>query len=635
MFSALVIEREPLRSEDVLPGIISWLQDMGGWAAFGLALWLLIGYTRMKSADRARVPRWLSGSIAALTVLCGLAYLGLLGVKIVQWVRGQADNPSLYSPASICMTVGGTAALLAVCLPILNNLFALRPRRIWALTRLSFKEAIRSRVLYTFSALLLVILFVGWFTPYKPEDQVRNYVGVFSWSMPILLLFAASIVAAFSIPTDIRKQTIHTITTKPVERFEIFLGRFLGFTGLMTLVLVVMTTVTLLYVLRGIDPAAAAETLKARDPLYGDISYVDTNERPTEKGISVGREWGYRSYISRAMPGVPGLVAVWDFHDLPRSLAGRQHVRCEFTLDIYRTTKGHENRGISCRFSFETADFPKGDPQRRRARLDEYRKERERLLGKAGGAAAEADAELIKTFGYYEVPAFAVEDFHTQHIDVPGALFDKALEAAATSGRGVQVRLAVNSASQYVGMAKYDMYFRQDDPDASHDRTLFAYNSYKWATGLWLRLCLLIGLAVALSTYLSGVISLIVALAIYGCGNFREFIQSIAEGTNPEGGPLQSVLRLVRREVGVGVIDDSAATRFALTSDTAFRWVIRRFMDFIPDIDRFDLTNNLAEGFNISGGQLFLLVGVLLGYLIPCGILAYYLLHWREVANPG
>jgi ABC-type transport system involved in multi-copper enzyme maturation permease subunit len=635
MFSALVIEREPLHSQDVLPGIINWLQDKGGWAAFGMLLWLAFGYSRWKPADKARIPSWLSTSITILIAVCGLAYLGLAGIKSVQRMRDVPDDPSLWSLASWCLTIGGTAALLAVCLPIFHNLIGWRFRRIWALTRLSFKEAIRSRVLYAFSALLLVVLFMGWFAPYKPEYQVRNYVGVFSWAIPPLLLLAAAIVAAFSIPTDIRKQTIHTIVTKPVERYELFLGRFLGFTGLMTLVLVVMTTVTLLYVLRGIDPAAAEESLKARDPLYGDMTFVDANERPTDKGISVGREWEYRTYISRPMPGVTGLIGVWNFNDLPRPLAGRQRVRCEFTLDIYRTTKGNENRGVSCRFSFETPDFPKGDPQKRRTRVEAYRIAREQKLGKVGANVPEVDAELIRTFGYYEVPAFEVVDFHTQHIDVPGALFDKALEQAGGSSPSVQARLAVISNSQYVGMNKHDLYLRQDDPDAGHDARLFAYNSFKWAVGVWFRLCLLIGLITALSTYFSGVISLIVGLVLYNFGAAREFIESVAKGTNPEGGAFQNMLRLVRREVGTGVIDDSAATRTMQFMDERFRWGLRRFLDLIPDISRYDLTNYLAEGFNISGGQLFLLVGMLVGYVLPWGILAYYLLHWREVANPG
>ena len=43
--------------------------------------------------------------------------------------------------------------------------------------------------------------------------------------MNVLLISVGMLLAAFSIPTDIKNLTIHTIVTKPVERFEIVLGR--------------------------------------------------------------------------------------------------------------------------------------------------------------------------------------------------------------------------------------------------------------------------------------------------------------------------------------------------------------------------------------------------------------------------
>ena len=52
---------------------------------------------------------------------------------------------------------------------------------------------------------------------------------------------------------------------------KLLLGRFLGYTGLMTLVLVVMTVISLLYLLREIDPEAKRESVHARVPLYGDV----------------------------------------------------------------------------------------------------------------------------------------------------------------------------------------------------------------------------------------------------------------------------------------------------------------------------------------------------------------------------
>ena len=75
----------------------------------------------------------------------------------------------------------------------------------------------------------------------KPESQLQSYVEIVFRTMTPLLLVSAAGMASLSIPTDIKQQTIHTILTKPVERFEIILGRFLGYTMLMTLVLFFMS----------------------------------------------------------------------------------------------------------------------------------------------------------------------------------------------------------------------------------------------------------------------------------------------------------------------------------------------------------------------------------------------------------
>ena len=44
--------------------------------------------------------------------------------------------------------------------------------------------------------------------------------------LPALLL------ASFGIPNDIKNLNIYTVVSKPVERFEIVLGRFVGYVSL-------------------------------------------------------------------------------------------------------------------------------------------------------------------------------------------------------------------------------------------------------------------------------------------------------------------------------------------------------------------------------------------------------------------
>jgi ABC-type transport system involved in multi-copper enzyme maturation permease subunit len=636
MFAAFVSERDPLRAQDLPAGLMIWVQVAGGFAMFGLLLWLLLGLTRWRAADRARVPAWQTNLFLLFTALAGLSYIGC-GMMALMPASTETGEPTLGTgarpgPLAMLLTVAGAFALLAVGLPFVRSLFDLRWRRIGALVKLSFKEAVRRRVLYAFTALLLVFLFASWFVPSAPKDQVRIYVGVVFWAMTALLLFTAVVLASFSIPADIKQQTIHTIVTKPVERFEIVLGRFLGFLALMTLVLAVMASVSLLYVFRGVNPEAAADSLKARVPIYGSLEYEHT---PTKtQATNVGREWAYRSYITGSLQGEPQ-TARYDFRDLPAALAGRNQVRCEFTFDIYRTTKGLENRGVSCSFAFRTRNYREGNDLK-------FRKAREA----ARSSDPEEMSKLAQEYGYFETPAKEVQKLRTLSIELPQGLFQSALAAPAAAGTPraqgggaslpeLTVRVRCTSLTQYVGMAKYDLYLRQDET-AGTDRALFALNFYKATFGLWLRLALLIGLAVALSTYLSGVISMLVALLIYMGGLARGFIQQVALGTNEGGGPLEAFVRLTRRElVGPSSQDQgTVGAQVVARADELFRLVIRWLLHLIPDVERFDLKHYVAEGFNIPAMQLGLELLLLIGYLLPWAVLAYYLLKWREVAAP-
>jgi hypothetical protein len=183
-------------------------------------------------------------------------------------------------------------------------------------------------------------------------------------------------------------------------------------------------------------------------------------------------------------------------------------------------------------------------------------------------------------------------------------------------------------------MAKYDLYWRLDDPQRGGEVFAFILNFYKGMFGLWLRLCLVIGIAVALSTYLSGVISMIVTAKLYLLGGLMEYIQSIGQGTAPGGGPMEALVRLANRQVALMPLEESTTATVATTSDVVFRWFIRRVIDVLPDVDRYRLTAYVSEGFNIPLTQLFIDFGTLAFYMLPWVVLAYYLMKWREIAAP-
>jgi len=105
---------------------------------------------------------------------------------------------------------------------------------------------------------------------------------------------------------------------------------------------------------------------------------------------------------------------------------------------------------------------------------------------------------LAEQFGYYEVQAAKVLDYHTLSIDLPGGLFRNARNGPPEKGASPQpgappltARVRCDSPSQFIGMARYDIYFREDDVGENDVSTwAFAKNFFKGALGLWMVMCL-------------------------------------------------------------------------------------------------------------------------------------------------
>jgi hypothetical protein len=649
--AALILERDAPGGFDFLGALTNWVQIVGAFAAVGIVLWGLIYGPRRSPLDRGTpAPPWLPQVLLGALILAGIAYAVYGAFKLPQLFESLVTppdpttataaktvapvNPTAEATQEIALTVGGACALLVVLIPVALNLPAWRGRRIWALTKLAFLEAVRRRVLWIFAFLLIPFLFPAtWWSEVKSENEVRITVNTAFFVMTLLLGTAAALLAAFGLPTDIRSASIHTVVTKPVERFEITLGRFLGYAGLVTLMLAGMTLLSLFFILAtGVSAEAAEESFKARKPFKGyELRFQGV--RDEARGENVGREFEYRGYISGPVPQQPDQFAVWNFRDLPAKLAQRDWNQCEFTFDIYRTTKGEENKGVACSFFFET-------PQWHEARLSEYKKDLADALKAGRSSEDEIKRELAKKYGYYEVISKRIEDYHTGSVQVPGTLFEAAPQATVSPGDPrppLRVRVRCDSRTQYIGMARNDLYFRLDDPTAGADKLLFAVNFAKGAFGIWCQLMLIIGLAVACSTYLSGVISLLAVVFLYVCGLFREFLQTVVEGKNFGGGPMESALRLFNPTVAAQGVEAAGAQQTVSFVDDPFRLGMRFFFSLIPDLDRFSLAPDVASGFDIPLSYLLVSVSgclpYLLAYLVPWMILTFYAIRSREIAG--
>lgn len=654
MFAAFLIERDfPVWSD--LPGLLeSWISGMGMVAVFALLVLVLL---RFALGSGNVLKSGLSGQLGTLDpkqewkrrafqVLVGLTVLGLascVGATVLVWQGPNNANLDLFDRLSGSQAFSwaflftSVAATLTLSWEFMLDLFSLSPRRLWAIARFSIMEAVRRKVLWSFGLLLLVFLFASWFIPAsRVERQWSTYVGLVYFIMTALMLVTASVVACFSLPTDIKNLSIHTVATKPVQRFEIVLGRILGLVLLMTAVLIVAVHLSLLYVVRGVDEEVQRQATRARVPLFGTLVFEELDpagRRITkERGDMVGREFELRQYIR----GASNQEAVWrfgykvdskgqitsdpKFRASAARLRQRDWVTVEFAFDIFRTSKGAGDtyvEGVDVQFVFIN-----------RAKWDETQYSAYREAKDERGLPLSPERKAAK-FGYYETPRpirVFDERADQDQLRFPAALLDGMDQAGY-----LEVRVNCRSYAQYLGVYKYDLYLLDDEAN-------FYLNFLKGSTGIWFFMVLAVVLGVTFSTYLNGPVSLMLVwlLLVLGQPTLREFVSSQTRPVdinNPGGGPLEAGVRLLNRDSLTTPLPETRANIVLQKVDEyAFRVFFQGLFRLLPDLGQFQRTTYVAQGFNIPSDELGVSVVLLLLNVFPYFLIGFYLINVRELA---
>lgn len=665
LIGVMKFETEPLsfdNSQRLAWMGIDWLQDAGGFAMVGLSLWLLTTFLNPvydvlpngKKRNRLITPLMvLSAAVAACIYLIALGALYFSADDHSATARSTVLGQSFTRWGLIlemALAAAGLAALVGFVGPFLRDCLNMRWRRIYALAKLSFKEAVRRRVVWVFLFILILYLFPArWFFQEKPEDEIKSIVGVTMRGINVLLILVGMLLVAFSIPTDIKNLTIHTIVTKPVERFEIVMGRFFGYLGLVTAALVLMTTFGLVLINAGnVSEQAAEESMKARVARYGKLEFgrvgPDRQFASSEdfSGVDIGREDVYRKYIA-GHPSSPQR-AVWNFSSVPARFEQMDSVPLEFAFDIYRTTKGEEGTGVQVTFEVVTQAWDPAkriddplNPGSKISMQDAYDRDAKGLTNITPDSPNWAKVNgLAERYGRYVYQNWQIFDYHTSRIAVPGSLFRNAALASpekktstAGSANGtphrVQVRVKCETPSQFVGMARFDLYFVESEGN-------FSLNYFKGAIGVWFRLVIALAIAITLSTYFAGVLSFLIAMSLFILGFFLDFIREFSSGANIGGGPLESLARLVKNSNATAELDVTPTVRALQMFDGVSRWIWRRVTTVIPDVDRYGLTEYVAQGFNIGPEFLLMNFITLVAYVLPWLVAAYYLMKVREIA---
>ena len=259
-------------------------------------------------------------------------------------VAGKVDLGVVFSTgARLGATYMGFVVLAKVLWLLVPEILGMRPRRLYAIARLSVVESTRKMwAPYVVIVIFLVILaFTHWFLPVqRPAELGRIFVGTLSLLCMLLLTVMVTVLAPLSLPQDIQAQTIYTVVTKPVRRLELVWGRMIGYMAIVTALVLIFGLVSLIYLSRNIggtitkiedqaeaarktDPDRAkflddqAEQLRtrmsARVPVKGSLTFIDSRGTPQIKGIDVGQELEFRSHIEGGTPA----AAIWHYGVVP------------------------------------------------------------------------------------------------------------------------------------------------------------------------------------------------------------------------------------------------------------------------------------------------------------------------------
>ncbi|MEM9825941.1 MAG: ABC transporter permease [Planctomycetota bacterium] len=558
------------------------------------------------------------------------------------------------------------------------------PRRIVALARLAFKEAIRRKVLFVVGLFVVLLLFAGWFLNEESRDPARLYISFVLTTTNYLILLLALFISTFSIPADVKEKTIYTIVTKPVRITELVLGRMLGFIAVGTLMLAPMALLSGVFVKRGLDHVHQVETVEeegdgsivgttdyvqghehtfrfaadqdqtvtnkvrghrhvvtktknddgsysfdfsgpvdslvARVPLYGEIQFYDRMGEPKNAGIDVGQESIVGGYSSA---GVSRLIGV---------AQGPRKIEYGYveggTLGAAEFTFG----GVSAE-RFGNTDTLLLDMQIRAFRS--YKGDIE--TGIHGSLTFKNPDKPIQS----EPIAFIVDEYELDEQQIPveleiiedgktstGNLFEKLV---SDDGQ-LQLVLRCTDDAQYLGVTRSAVYLRPAE-------VAFEVNLAKAYASIWLQMVMVIAFGVMFSTRLGGPVAMVSTGVL--CVVLSFFAEQIYDtrhyidiGQERGGGPVESLIRLVKQDALTTQLDlDSTTTKVIKTTDAGIVYAMDALATAVPNLPKMvETAEYAASGFDIPVALVGRHATATFGYFLLAFLISYFLLKAREIA---
>lgn len=247
----------------------------------------------------------------------------------------------------------------------------------------------------------------------------------------------------------------------------------------------------------------------------------------------------------------------------------------------------------------------------------------------AGGKLTIADGSLVLPDGRTWFVYFR-ELINLQRLiseDTQGWIIEKDLVNDLAKDGYLRVEVACVDDQMYLGMARPDLFIRKADRP-------FWVGYWKAVTGIAAMLLLIIVLGVTVSCTVKGPVALFFSLTFFIVGQFYDFIVIKLSGLQKGMGSVESAVLLVQqRNPEVGMDVSSTTMKVVQTADRSLEGVLWVFSRIVPDFAVFNKPAAYVENrFDVPFLDVVLpSLTVLVGFLIPCVMIAGALLKFREL----
>jgi uncharacterized membrane protein len=341
--------------------------------------------------------------------------------------------------------------------------------------------------------------------------------------------------------------------------------------------------------------------LQAKVPRYGKLTFWDKDGKIKDKGINVGNEWTYRSYIE----GGTLATAIWTFEGLNQR-DFPDGIPLELLIRVFRTYKGEIERGIFG--SMMVVEPAESDPDLPPKPLQERNR--------------------------YETINFTAREFTSdfQHIPFTAPGFRAGgqeatlhlFEDLVKDGK-LEVWVRCGERSQYFGVAQRDVYIRSADG-------VFWANFVKGYLGIWFQMVIATSFAVMFSTFLTGAVSMLATVAAIFLGFVAQFVMGVWTGEVEGGGPGEAMIRIFTQKNLVLELEPGVTTSAVKGIDFVITMVMAGFCTLLPDYGGFNTSDFVAHGFDIQNSLVLRHLMVTLAYVATLTTIGYFFLRTREIA---